>query len=285
MTNPADIGRVLLAGADGMLGRAWRELLASRDVEPVTPPLDELDLTRPESMALVADGAFDTVINCAAWTDVDGAEEHEDEATRVNGEGVGALAEACAHAGALLVHYSTDYVFNGRATTPYPTDHPRDPINAYGRSKAAGERRLEASGCRYLLIRTSWLYAPWGANFVRTMARLTAERDELRVVNDQRGRPTSGEHLARASLGLIEAGQTGTFHVTDAGECTWHAFTVEIARILGHACGIEACTSDEFPRPAARPGYSVLDLSATEDALGPMPDWRQNLADVLNRLE
>ena len=285
MPDAADIGRVLLVGSGGMLGRAWRELLALRGVEPVTPPHDELDLTRPETMDGVANGEFDTVVNCAAWTNVDGAEEHEEEATRVNGEGVGALADACARGGTLLVHYSTDYVFNGRATAPYPTDHPRDPLNAYGRSKAVGEQRLEAAGCRYLLVRTSWFYAPWGANFVRTMARLTAERDELRVVDDQRGRPSSGEHLARASLGLIEAGQTGTFHVTDGGECTWHGFTTEIARLLGHSCRIEACTSGEFPRPAARPGYSVLDLTATEDALGPMPDWRRNLADVLNRLE
>lgn len=276
---------VLLIGSGGMLGRAWRELLTSRGARPQCPDEKQLDLTSPDLGEQIGASNAKTVINCAAWTDVDGAEEHEPEATLVNGQAVGALAKACKENGALLVHYSTDYVFDGNASSPYRVDQERDPINAYGRSKAVGERAIEDSGCEHLLIRTSWLYAPWGKNFVRTIARLVRSRPELKVVDDQRGRPTSAEHLASASLGLIEAGARGTFHATDGGECTWHGFTTEIARLLGSGCVIRACSSDEFPRPAARPGYSVLDLSATESLLGPMPSWKVNLAGVIARLE
>jgi len=276
---------VLLIGSGGMLGRGWRELLTSRGASPLCPDENQLDLTSPKLGAQIAESGAKTVINCAAWTDVDGAEEHEAEATAVNGQAVGALALACKDTGALLVHYSTDYVFNGNAAEPYAIDHPHDPVNAYGRSKAVGERAIESSGCEHLLIRTSWLYAPWGKNFVRTIVRLVGSRPELKVVDDQHGRPTSAEHLAASSLGLIEARARGTFHVTDGGACTWHGFTTEIGRVIGGGCRIDPCTSDEFPRPAARPGYSVLDLSATEAILGPMPDWKVNLKSVIARLE
>src|SRR5690606_14409224 len=136
---------------------------------------------------------------------------------------------------------------------------------------------------RLLLIRTSWLYAPWGKNFVLTIARLAKEKPELRVVHDQRGRPTSAEHLARASLALLEAEAHGTFHVTDGGECSWFELAREVARTVAPSCAVHPCTSAEFPRPALRPAYSVLDLSETEARLGPMPDWRANLADALRR--
>jgi len=182
---------------------------------------------------------------------------------------------------ALLVHYSTDYVFNGRARSPYPIDAPLEPINAYGRSKAVGEKALRESGCRHLLLRTSWLYAPWGANFVLTMRKLTGERDELRVVDDQIGRPTSAEHLAATSMKLIEADAEGTFHVTDGGQCSWHGFATAIALAVNPNCRVVPCASDEFPRPARRPAYSVLDLGPAEAIVGPMRDWKDNLADVL----
>ncbi len=276
---------VVVVGAQGMLGRAWCEYLKKRGVDLVGLDLPELDITDPASIKQGISPDTRTIVNCAAFTDVDGAETREADAKRLNADAVWNLAEHAREISATLIHYSTDYVFDGQATSPYATDHPRDPINAYGRTKAQGEQALEASGCRYLLIRTSWLYAPWANNFVLTMLRLTRDRDTLKVVSDQRGRPTSAQHLAGASFKLLEVGCTGTFHVTDGGECSWHEFACEIARLAGHVCDIQPCTSDEFPRPAKRPAYSVLDLSQTEQAIGPMPDWRHNLAHVLRQLE
>jgi len=275
-------GRVLLIGASGMLGRAWGELLGREGIGHDAPPRSEVDLATADWSRL---GGYTTVVNCAAWTDVDGAEAREAEATAINGEAVGRVARGCAEHGTTLVHYSTDYVFNGQASEPYTVDAPIEPLNAYGRSKAAGEAAIAASGCRHLTVRTSWLYAPWGKNFVRTMANLCRTKDELRVVNDQRGRPTSAEHLASATLGLLRAGVDGFAHVTDGGACTWFGFASEINRLAaGGRCDVKPCTSDEFPRPAPRPTYSVLDLSGTEAAIGPMPDWKQNLAGVIDRL-
>lgn len=277
---------ILLIAPGGMLGRAWRERLDLQGLRYTTASRPAFDLADPATIDRAVTDDIRTVINCAAWTDVDGAEAHEAEATRINGEAVGHLARRCRDVGATLVHYSTDYVFDGRAAAPYRIDHPRSPINAYGRSKAVGEEAIEASGCDHLTVRTSWLYAPWGNNFVRTMARLTREKPELRVVDDQRGRPTSCQHLAATCLALLQAGVRGIHHVTDGGECTWYEFTREIARQLGHtACTITPCTTADFPRPAKRPAYSVLDLTDTQAAhagLGPMPPWQDNLQHVLN---
>ena len=224
--------------------------------------------------------------NCAAWTNVDGAEEHEADALAVNGgEGLAVLCARIKEAGGKLVHVSTDYVFDGKATKPYGVDEPRNPIGAYGRTKAAGEKVIEQSGCDFIVARTSWLYAPWANNFVRTMAKLTRDKDELKVVDDQRGRPTSAEHLARSLVSLVDAEGSGVFHVTDGGECTWFEFACAVRDGLGHTCVVKPCTTAEFPRPAPRPAYSVLDLSRTESLIGNMPHWRVNLADVLKRLE
>jgi len=279
------VGSVLLLGANGMLGFAWRRLLDSRGIDHVDLDLPQFDMTDPDHVDAAIDGSHVCVINCAAYTAVDDVETNEQIAARVNGDAPGLLATRCRQVGATLVHYSTDYVFNGRAQEPYAIDAPRDPVNAYGRTKALGEKNIERSGVRYLIVRTSWLYAPWGPNFVRTIARAAAQRDSLRVVDDQRGRPTSSEHLAATTLGLIESGATGVFHVTDGGECTWFDFAAAIAARANPSCRVEPCTTDEYPTPAPRPAYSVLDISLTEQRLGPMPDWRQNLAEVLDHLE
>lgn len=279
------IGPILLIGANGMLGRAWRELLQRRDISYDAPPHAQLDITRRDAIEQHVTRRYPVVVNCAAWTDVDGAEKDEAGATKLNGEAVRDLAEACYRSGATLVHYGTDYVFTGDGTSPYPIDAPTGPLNAYGRSKLVGERALLASGCRHIYARTSWLYAPWGKNFVRTIAKLVREKPSLRVVADQRGRPTSSEHLAAATLALLERDAIGVFHVTDGGACSWFEFAAEIARLINPACTVEPCATADFPRPARRPAYSVLDLNATEALLGPMPDWTSNLADVLGRLE
>jgi dTDP-4-dehydrorhamnose reductase len=276
---------LVLIGARGMLGRAFfTELLArGRAFTPLNR--EQLDLRQPEMIPLTIPARTRLVINCAAWTNVDGAESQEKEATLCNGEAVGALAHHCREIGAKLVNFGTDYVFDGKASRPYRTDESRRPLNAYGRSKAAGEAALEASGADYLHIRTSWLYAPWGTNFVRTIHKAGRERPVLRVVNDQRGRPTSAEHLARTTLALLERDASGIFHVTDGGECTWFEFACEIVKLGGGTATVEPCTSDEYPRPAKRPAYSVLDISGTEALLGPMPHWKDNLADVMGRIE
>lgn len=279
-----DEPRVLLVSPDGMLGRAFKALLEGQGVAVTEASYPALDLTKDETLDAVDWSAVDVVLNCAAWTDVDGAEANEAGATAVNGEGVGRLAQRCRDAGAVLVHYSTDYVFDGKATTPYRVDHPRAPVNAYGRSKAVGETRIELSGAEHLIIRTSWLYAPWGGNFVKTMARLGRDKDSLRVVHDQRGRPTSAEHLASATWALLGKGARGMYHVADGGECSWYELAKAVIEAVDPTCKVEPCTSEEFVRPAPRPAYSVLDLSKTEALIGPMPAWQDNVADVVRRL-
>ena len=279
------IGPILLIGASGMLGRAWAQLLSEQGIEYTSTHRQQLDLNSRDTIEQVVVDKYQLVVNCAAWTDVDGAEKDYATAEAVNGQAVGHLARRCRQAGATLVHYSTDYVFNGQATAPYPTDHPRDPINAYGRSKAAGEQAIEESGCAHLIVRTSWLYAPWGKNFVATIAHLAQEQESIRVVDDQRGRPASCQHLASATLALIDRQARGFFHVTDGGQCTWFGFAQEIARLVGAICRVEPCASSEYPLPAARPPYSVLDLSKTEELIGPMPDWKDNLARVVREME
>jgi dTDP-4-dehydrorhamnose reductase len=277
----------MIVGGSGMLGRAFRELLAGR-VEHAALPHERLNITDLTSLRRTAIGPWRTYINCAAYTDVDGAETNEAAAMALNATGVDLLAKTCREAGAFLVHFSTDYVFDGQGTMPYATDCQRAPMGAYARSKALGEEAIEremSRGLQALIIRTSWLYAPWGKNFVRTIARLVREKPSLRVVNDQRGRPTSSEHLAFATLQLLNTGATGTFHVTDGGQCTWFEFARQIGAAVNPACQIAPCTTAEFPRPAKRPAYSVLDLSKTEAQIGPMPDWKMNLASVLRRLE
>ncbi|MGD9791692.1 MAG: dTDP-4-dehydrorhamnose reductase [Phycisphaerales bacterium] len=281
--------RVLVIGKSGMLARALAGELTHRRVAFEVVGRPEVDLSKPSTIPGGFAG-FTHVINASAWTDVDGAETHEREATVVNGESVGVLARACAASDTTLVHYSTDYVFNGRANTPYSIDTPRDPVSAYGRSKAKGEASLQETHSlapRWLCLRTSWLYAPWGKNFTRTIARASRERDALKVVIDQRGRPSSCLTLARTTLDLLEKNATGMLHACDAGECTWFEFAKEIVRLAGRegTCRVDPCTTDEFPRPARRPAYSVLDLAPTEALVGPMTPWREALAEVFARLE
>jgi dTDP-4-dehydrorhamnose reductase len=277
--------KVLTIGALGMLGRAVRELCAREGHDFVGVDRPDFDLGSATDVERVLAGAPDVVLNCAAYTNVDGAETDEAIATRINGDAVAQLAHACAARGIPLVHYSTDYVFAGEADAPYHVDAPHAPVNAYGRSKAVGERGVWAAGGPHLVLRTSWLYAPWAANFVRTIAKASRDRPELKVVDDQRGRPTSAEHLAAVTFALLAKGARGTLHVTDGGECTWYEFAKEIVRLAGTPAKVNPCTSAEFVRPAKRPAYSVLDLAPTEALVGPMRRWQENLADVMARLE
>ena len=277
-------GTALVLGSQGLLGRAWCRLLLNKKIQH--RPLDRavLDITDERSLAQQITSKTPLVINTAAFTDVDAAEQNPNLAQQVNATAVGYVAQRCQAVGATLIHYSTDYVFNGRSSQPYNVAVAHDPINVYGRSKAAGEILLQASGCAHLLIRTSWLYAPWGKNFVRTILARLGQDGTVRVVTDQRGRPTSATHLARSSWELYTRGERGTFHICDEGECTWYEFAQEIARISNTSGQIQACTTADFPQAAQRPPYSVLDLTQTSTLLGTLPLWQENLAEVLREL-
>lgn len=289
MPNPT----VILVGSSGMLGTAFTKLLTPDRFNVIAPTLDELELTnlptiRSSIKKIVVAPTY--IINCAAWTDVDGAETNEAQATVINADAVHELAKAASDTGALLVHFGTDYVFAGNATKPYRTDEPRAPINAYGRSKALGEENLETLSktfpkFKWLNIRTSWLYAPWGKNFVKTIATLLKTKPTISVVNDQRGRPTSAEHLAATALALAERNCIGHWHVTDGGDCTWFDFAQEIGKLTNAPGVVNPCNSDQFPRPAKRPAYSVLDLTNTERTFDQMPSWQSNLASVIARMD
>ena len=279
--NELDDRSILVLGGTGMLGRALTADLVARDLHFDMLSRDDVDLSNPRSIACMQ--RCDVLFNCAAWTDVDGAEANENDATQANGHAIRQILDA--GKAELLVTFGTDYVFDGQGRSPYAIDHDRAPLNAYGRSKAVGEEAMEAvNESRWLHVRTSWLYAPWGKNFVLTMKKLLGEKPSLSIVDDQRGRPTSSQHLARVTLDLVERRARGHWHATDGGECTWYEFAREIKRLTGAPATIEPCSSDQFPRPAKRPAYSVLDISQTEAELGPMPHWKDNLADVLRRV-
>ncbi|MGN9906665.1 dTDP-4-dehydrorhamnose reductase [Phytohabitans sp. LJ34] len=280
--------RILVTGAGGMLGQDLLDVLKGQPSLKGRPDLDvtalaraDLDVT-DEAAVRAAVAGHDVVLNAAAWTDVDGAEEREAEATAVNGAGVAHLARAARATGARLVHVSTDYVFRGDATTPYAEDAPTDPINAYGRSKLAGERAVLAAGG--YVVRTAWLYGAHGRNFVTTMLRLAGERETVDVVDDQRGQPTWSWALAErlVDLALADA-PPGVYHGTASGETTWYGLARAAFARAGHDPDrVRPTTSDRFVRPAPRPSYSVLGHDRWAEAgMTPMTDWETMLSAYL----
>lgn len=273
--------RYLVTGANGMLGRDLQEALSGRRVTALGRA--DLDVTDPAAVASVVPG-HDVVVNCAAYTRVDDAETHEDTAYAVNATGPANLAAACARSGARLVTISTDYVFDGRATEPYAEDRPRDPINAYGRTKAAGEQfALELHPEGSFVVRTAWLYGAHGPNFARTMLQLAASKDTWSVVDDQLGQPTWTADLARRIVAMLDAdAPAGIYHGTNAGAATWFEFARAVLAEIGlDPERITPTDSSAFVRPAPRPAYSVLGHEAWSKAgLEPMRDWRSALADA-----
>ncbi len=279
--------RWLVTGALGMLGHDLVSVLDGTDLTAVD--LAELDITDRSAVADAVAG-HDIVVNAAAWTDVEAAEAHEEAATRVNGTAVEDLADVCARAGVVLVHVSTDYVFSGDATTPYPEDAPAAPINAYGRSKLIGERAVLATPTGYV-VRTAWLYGEHGRNFVSTMLRLAQQRETLDVVDDQRGQPTWSYALADR---LVELGRRalsgdappGAYHGTSSGVTTWYGLArAAFARAGLDPDRIRPTTSTLFSRSARRPAYSVLGHERWSLAgLPPMRDWQAMLDDALPKL-
>ncbi len=275
--------RVLVTGGNGQLGSALVDLLSTRTADVVLGiDLPDIDITDPGSVREVfAQFAPDVVINCAAWTAVDAAEEKESDALKVNGEGPRVLAEACKDVGAWLVQISTDYVFAGDADTPYAEDARPDPRTAYGRTKLAGEIAVqEVLPVAHYLVRTAWLYGLQGNNFVKTMLELESVRDNVSVVDDQRGQPTYAGDLAEQILLLLDARPpAGNFHATNAGATTWFEFTRAIFEGVGaDPRRVLATDSASFVRPAPRPAYSVLGQDKWESVgLTPMREWRAAL--------
>lgn len=242
---------------------------------------DQLDITDRQAVdAAVAREQPDVVINCAAWTDVDGAEAEEAAATVVNGTGAGNVAAAAAAAGAFVVHVSTDYVFDGTDTEPYAETHPPAPRSAYGRSKLLGETAVSAvAPDNHAIVRTAWVFGPHGGNFVATMLRLGAERDEVTVVDDQIGCPTYTGHLAAALLDVAERRTTGVLHVVGQGRCSWYDLAVATFERTGLDCHVQRGRSADLGRPAPRPAFSVL--GATRPQTPVLPPWEQGLDDYL----
>ena len=272
--------RVLITGARGQLGTDLVEAAGRAGHDVVACGRDELDV-RDEAAVdrLVEAERPDAVFNCAAYTDVDGAEADEDAAMAINAGGAAHVARAATRTGAMLVHVSSDYVFDGRRREPYLEHDEPAPLSAYGRSKLAGEREVAATGPGHAIVRSSWLFGRGGANFVETMLRLGSERDEVGVVSDQEGCPTWTGHLAPALVDIAERELGGLRHVAASGHCSWHAFAQEIFRQAGLPCSVTERTTAELGRPAPRPAYSVL--SSAQAHTPQLPPWPQGLAAYL----
>lgn len=276
--------RLLVTGAAGMLGTDV--VAAARRAGHDTTALAraQLDITDPVAVAnAVASARPDAVVNCAAWTDVDGAESNEAEAIRINGDGPKALARACGDHDVLLVHVGSDYVFPGDGAAPLAESAATGPRSAYGRSKLAGDEAIQAVGARAAIVRSSWLFGVHGGNFVATMLRLGRERDELTVVDDQRGCPTYTGHLANALVDVAERGPTGVLHVAGGGECSWYDLAQATFERAGLTPRLLRGATADLDRPAPRPSYSVL---ATERDDAPrLPHWSEGLDAYLTALE
>ncbi|WP_176054633.1 dTDP-4-dehydrorhamnose reductase [Paraburkholderia caribensis] len=293
--------RILLTGRNGQVGWELRRALSPLG-DVIACDRERADLSKPETLAqLVADVQPHVVVNAAAYTAVDNAETDEALAHRVNAESVGVLAEAARKHGALFLHYSTDYVFDGTAREPYREDAAVAPLNAYGRTKLAGEQAIAAAGGDWLTLRTTWVYATRGRNFLRTMLRLAAERETLRVVADQIGTPTPARMIADLTAHVVAQAQreraagsfrSGIYHMTAAGETSWHGFAsaiIDTARASGkvpvQTTSVEPIPSDAYPTPARRPQYSVLDNDAFDRRFGlTRAGWQDGLALALDDL-
>ena len=240
-----------------------------------------LDITDAEAVEAFIGEDVDVIINCAAYTDVNRAESDEAMAQKINSDAPGNLARAALKADALLIHISTDYVFDGKGYLPYNEESQTGPLSAYGRTKLSGEKAVEESGCRYMIFRTAWLYSLTGRNFFLTMADLTASKPMLKVVYDQVGTPTNAADLAFLLSHIIEENKldrTGLYHYTNEGVCSWYDFTKEINDLLGHTCNVMPCRTEEFPTPAARPHYSVLEKKKVRETFGlEIPHWKESL--------
>ena len=283
---------ILVTGANGQLGCEMRRLGAVSPNNYIFTDVAELDITDSDAvMHVVKECAVEAIVNCAAYTNVDKAESDEAMAELINATAVGNLARAMKEVGGTLFHVSTDYVFGREGNTPRTEDMPLDPLGVYGRTKLHGEEAIAQSGCKALIFRTAWLYSEFGNNFLKTMMRMTAEREQINVVFDQVGTPTYAGDLALAIFSIIEAGvyegNEGIYHFSDEGVCSWYDFAVEIAAAAGNtSCRINPCHSSEFPSPVTRPPYSVLDKTKIKNTFDiDIPHWRESMEYCIKRIK
>lgn len=283
---------ILVTGANGQLGNEMRRLGAVSPNNYIFTDVAELDITDANAvLAAVKENAVEIIVNCAAYTNVDKAESDEATAELINATAVRNLARAMKEVGGTLFHVSTDYVFGLDGNTPRTEDMPVNPLGVYGRTKLNGELAIKESGCKALIFRTAWLYSEFGNNFLKTMMRLTAEREQLNVVFDQVGTPTYAGDLALAIFSIIEAGvyegNEGIYHFSDEGVCSWYDFAVEIAAAAGNTnCRISPCHSSEFPSPVTRPPYSVLDKTKIKNTFDmDIPHWRESMEYCIKRIK
>lgn len=281
---------ILITGANGQLGTEMRNVSVGSKDKYIFTDVAELDIT--DSVAVdrfVALENVDVIVNCAAYTNVDKAEDEEQAADLINHKAVAILATTAAKYGATLIHISTDYVFDGSSTIPYRENNATSPIGAYGRTKLSGERAVIESGCRYLIFRTAWLYSPYGKNFMNTMIKLTAEKESLNVVFDQVGTPTCAADLAALIYKVIAdrlLDRQGLYHFSNEGVCSWYDFAVEIRNLCGNTSNIIPCHSDEFPSKVARPHYSVLDKTKVKNTFGvTVPYWKDSLKECIKKIK
>ena len=282
---------ILVTGANGQLGNEMRIVSQGSSDSYIFTDVDELDITNRDAvMDFVTDNNIKVVVNCAAYTNVDKAEDDEKTAELINAQAVEYLALACRANHAMLIHISTDYVFGGNeGNTPKKETEPVNPTGAYGRTKLHGEQAIWKVGCNYLIIRTAWLYSEFGNNFVKTMRKLTAERDKLNVVFDQIGTPTYAFDLANVIFKIIEERRydelEGVYHFSNEGVISWYDFAKEICELSGNVCDIQPCHSDEFPSKVKRPSYSVLDKTKIKNSLNiTIPHWKESLKKCINKL-
>ena len=273
--------RILITGAGGMLGLDVRRAARSAGHEELALTRAQLDITDAVATAeAVRDAGAEAVINCAAWTNVDGAETHAEEAMAVNATGAGNVAAAATAAGAWVIHVSTDYVFNGAKPQPYVESDPVDPTSAYGRSKLEGERAVAAAAPdAHTIVRTAWLFGAGGRCFPKTILRAARQRPELTVVSDQVGCPTFTGHLAPALVELAAQRIPGILHVAGGGRCSWYELAAAVLAAAGVDCPVRPVSTDEYPMPARRPANSVL---VSERGAPALPDWRQGLQDFIS---
>ena len=283
--------RILVTGANGQLGNEMRKLGAVSPNEYIFTDVAELDITdRDAVMAFTQENDIKIIVNCAAYTNVDKAEDDEATAELINAMAVRNLAEAMKVTDGTLFHVSTDYVFGTDGNTPRTEEMPTNPLGAYGRTKLHGEQAIAEVGAKAIVIRTAWLYSEFGNNFLKTMLRLTAEKENLNVVFDQVGTPTYAGDLALAIFSIIEgdyyAGNEGIYHFSNEGVCSWYDFAQEIATAMRHdKCKINPCHSNEFPSKVTRPPFSVLDKTKIKQTFGiEIPHWRESMIYCLKRI-
>ena len=285
---------ILVTGANGQLGHEMQRVAKSSNhnyiFTDVADGYEKLDITNLEDIRnMVKKNDVDIIVNCAAYTNVDKAESDYDTANLINNTAAGNLATAMKEVGGTLIHISTDYVFQGDRNTPCQEDWATNPLGVYGKTKLAGEKAIEATGCNHIIIRTAWLYSQWGKNFVKTMQSLTASHDTLKVVFDQVGTPTFAGDLADVIDHIINSGQTdktGIYHFSNEGVCSWYDFAKLICKLSGNTCDINPCYSEEFPSPVKRPHFSVLDKKKIRDTFGiKVPYWTDSLEVCIKQLE